>query len=83
MRIILPHDTRCANPLHGETGQKLADEIYFHQNAEGTALGPFDCWLARPRSPLLRFVAPHTLPPPAPGPPLTARRPAPPALDRR
>ncbi|WP_158791967.1 PLP-dependent aspartate aminotransferase family protein [Granulicella sp. L60] len=25
--------------------QNLADEIYFLQNAEGTALGPFDCFL--------------------------------------
>jgi cystathionine beta-lyase len=25
--------------------QKLADDIYFLQNAEGTALGPFDCYL--------------------------------------
>jgi cystathionine beta-lyase len=23
----------------------LADRVYFVQNAEGTALGPFDCWL--------------------------------------
>lgn len=27
-------------------GKELAEEIYFHQNAEGTALGPFDCWLS-------------------------------------
>ena len=26
-------------------GKKLAQHIYFHQNAEGTALAPFDCWL--------------------------------------
>ena len=26
-------------------GQALADRVYFTQNAEGTALGPFDCWL--------------------------------------
>lgn len=25
--------------------QELADRIYFVQNAEGTALGPMDCWL--------------------------------------
>ena len=25
--------------------KELADRIYFVQNAEGTALGPFDCWL--------------------------------------
>ncbi|KAL4457693.1 hypothetical protein ABPG75_012558 [Micractinium tetrahymenae] len=25
--------------------KQLADRIYFVQNAEGTALGPFDCWL--------------------------------------
>ena len=25
---------------------ELADELYFHQNAEGGGLGPFDCWLA-------------------------------------
>ena len=24
----------------------MGDELYFTQNAEGTALGPFDCWLA-------------------------------------
>jgi cystathionine beta-lyase/cystathionine gamma-synthase len=24
---------------------KLCDQIYFIQNAEGGALGPFDCWL--------------------------------------
>eukprot|EP00898_Chlorokybus_atmophyticus_P006947 jgi/Chlat1/7253/Chrsp58S06895 len=24
---------------------ELARRIYFHQNAEGSALGPFDCWL--------------------------------------
>ena len=23
----------------------LADKLYFHQNAEGTGLAPFDCWL--------------------------------------
>ncbi|KAK3239986.1 hypothetical protein CYMTET_50124, partial [Cymbomonas tetramitiformis] len=23
----------------------ICDDIYFHQNAEGTCLGPFDCWL--------------------------------------
>jgi len=27
-------------------GEQLAKDIYFHQNAEGTLLGPFDCWLA-------------------------------------
>jgi cysteine-S-conjugate beta-lyase len=26
-------------------GEELAKEIYFHQNAEGTGLAPFDCWL--------------------------------------
>ena len=26
-------------------GEALGKEIYFHQNAEGTALAPFDCWL--------------------------------------
>jgi cystathionine beta-lyase len=26
-------------------GDALAKDIYFHQNAEGTALAPFDCWL--------------------------------------
>ena len=25
--------------------EQLAQEIGFHQNAEGTALAPFDCWL--------------------------------------
>ena len=25
--------------------EELGKEIYFHQNAEGTALAPFDCWL--------------------------------------
>jgi cystathionine beta-lyase len=33
----------------GETRQilheNLAEQIYFYQNAEGTALAPFDCWL--------------------------------------
>ncbi|KAK9915143.1 hypothetical protein WJX75_005286 [Coccomyxa subellipsoidea] len=24
----------------------LAERVYFYQNAEGTGLGPFDCWLA-------------------------------------
>jgi cystathionine beta-lyase len=24
---------------------ELGKQIYFHQNAEGTALAPFDCWL--------------------------------------
>ena len=24
---------------------ELGDRIYFHQNSEGTGLGPFDCWL--------------------------------------
>ena len=28
-----------------EGGKTLADAIYFYQNAEGTALAPFDCWL--------------------------------------
>jgi cystathionine beta-lyase len=27
-------------------GDQLGKDIYFHQNAEGTHLGPFDCWLA-------------------------------------
>ena len=27
-------------------GKELADEIYFHQNSEGTHAGPFDCWLS-------------------------------------
>lgn len=27
-------------------GEKLASQIYFHQNAEGTGLAPFDCWLS-------------------------------------
>jgi cystathionine beta-lyase len=26
-------------------GRELGERIYFVQNAEGTALGPFDCWL--------------------------------------
>lgn len=26
-------------------GKTLAESIYFYQNAEGTALAPFDCWL--------------------------------------
>jgi len=26
-------------------GADIASELYFHQNAEGTALAPFDCWL--------------------------------------
>ncbi|CAL8468529.1 g8069 [Coccomyxa elongata] len=25
---------------------ELAERVYFYQNAEGSALGPFDCWLA-------------------------------------
>mmetsp|Transcript_63946 Transcript_63946/g.133295 ORF Transcript_63946/g.133295 Transcript_63946/m.133295 type:complete len:414 (-) Transcript_63946:567-1808(-) len=25
--------------------KELSDQIYFHQNAEGTGLAPFDCWL--------------------------------------
>jgi cysteine-S-conjugate beta-lyase len=28
-----------------EGDKSLADTIYFYQNAEGTALAPFDCWL--------------------------------------
>lgn len=27
-------------------GEELGKRIYFHQNAEGLHLGPFDCWLA-------------------------------------
>jgi cystathionine beta-lyase/cystathionine gamma-synthase len=27
-------------------GAELAKMVYFHQNAEGLHLGPFDCWLA-------------------------------------
>ncbi|XRB19274.1 cysteine-S-conjugate beta-lyase [Pseudoscourfieldia marina] len=27
-------------------GKELGDEIYFHQNSEGTAASPFDCWLS-------------------------------------
>lgn len=27
-------------------GEQLGKDIYFHQNAEGLHLGPFDCWLA-------------------------------------
>jgi cystathionine beta-lyase len=26
-------------------GAALGEELYFHQNAEGTGLAPFDCWL--------------------------------------
>lgn len=28
-----------------EGSKSLADTLYFYQNAEGTALAPFDCWL--------------------------------------
>lgn len=28
-----------------EGSKTLADAVYFYQNAEGTALAPFDCWL--------------------------------------
>ena len=27
-------------------GKDLCDEIYFHQNAEGNMMSPFECWLA-------------------------------------
>ena len=40
-------------------GEQLAKDIYFHQNAEGTLLGPFDCWRGtRP----LRFTPLHSTP---------------------
>jgi cystathionine beta-lyase len=29
----------------GEADKTLAETLYFYQNAEGTALAPFDCWL--------------------------------------
>jgi cystathionine beta-lyase len=29
----------------GEDGKTFAENLYFYQNAEGTALAPFDCWL--------------------------------------
>jgi cystathionine beta-lyase len=32
-------------PMKGEAGKTLAETLYFYQNAEGTALAPFDCWL--------------------------------------
>ena len=28
-----------------EGDKTLAEALYFYQNAEGTALAPFDCWL--------------------------------------
>jgi cysteine-S-conjugate beta-lyase len=28
-----------------DDGRDLSDSLYFYQNAEGTALAPFDCWL--------------------------------------
>ena len=31
--------------LPQEGGKTLAETLYFYQNAEGTALAPFDCWL--------------------------------------
>lgn len=37
---IVVRDTK---PDH--EGKTLAQHVYFHQNAEGTALAPFDCWL--------------------------------------
>lgn len=30
---------------------ELSKQIYFHQNAEGTGLAPFDCWLVLRGSP--------------------------------
>lgn len=27
-------------------GKALADKMYFHQNAEGAIMAPFECWLA-------------------------------------
>lgn len=31
--------------MQNEGSKSLADNIYFYQNAEGTGLAPFDCWL--------------------------------------
>jgi cystathionine beta-lyase len=31
--------------MKGENDKNLAETLYFYQNAEGTALAPFDCWL--------------------------------------
>jgi len=31
--------------MKGEADKTLAETLYFFQNAEGTALAPFDCWL--------------------------------------
>lgn len=31
--------------MKGDNDKSLADTLYFYQNAEGTALAPFDCWL--------------------------------------
>lgn len=31
--------------MAGDADKSLAETLYFYQNAEGTALAPFDCWL--------------------------------------
>jgi cystathionine beta-lyase len=43
-KFIAGHSDLMAGVL-AVRGEELAKEIYFHQNAEGTALAPFDCWL--------------------------------------
>ncbi len=43
-KFIAGHSDLMAGIL-AVRGDKLASDIYFHQNAEGTALAPFDCWL--------------------------------------
>ncbi len=43
-KFIAGHSDLMAGIL-SVRGAELASEIYFHQNAEGTGLSPFDCWL--------------------------------------
>eukprot|EP00899_Mesostigma_viride_P015494 jgi/Mesvir1/23946/Mv10717-RA.1 len=51
--IVMTSSTKFISGQSDHTGgiltvrdPALADELYLHQNAEGSHLGPFDCWLA-------------------------------------
>ncbi|XP_062119496.1 cystathionine beta-lyase, chloroplastic-like isoform X2 [Humulus lupulus] len=43
-KFIAGHSDVMAGVL-AVRGERLAKELYFLQNAEGSGLAPFDCWL--------------------------------------
>jgi cysteine-S-conjugate beta-lyase len=43
--VVAVRDMMLSPEKDGDEPKSLAQTIYFHQNAEGTGLAPFDCWL--------------------------------------